>query len=206
MTPAYVIHLPKCTNRLQLIENLRAQINTPLQIFFASDGSATWNDLRVTKLHPRKNCLLTQGMVGCVESHMAILGLGGDAPFFVFEDDTEMRLPFQEVQDFIDSVEMRWDILVLGANEYVESEVVTESYRKIGRFWGTHAMLIHPRCCAQVLATFEEAKRAGVFLPADWMYNEAIRLKGLRVYGPTNPKEFFRQKPGLVSLITGNVR
>jgi hypothetical protein len=67
-------------------------------------------------------------------------------------------------------------------------------------------MLVNPRCCAKIMETFEEAKEAGIFLPADWMYNEAIRLKGLRVYGPTNPKRFFKQKEGLKSLITGNVR
>jgi hypothetical protein len=67
-------------------------------------------------------------------------------------------------------------------------------------------MLVNPRCCAKIMETFEEAKGTGIFLPADWMYNEAIRLKGLRVYGPLSPKQFFFQRAGLKSLITGNVR
>ena len=147
-------------------------------------------------------------MIGCAESHLGILEQGTLAfgPFFVFEDDVELLTTFNEVRQFIDSIEHEWDILLLGANEYVGSEQFTATYSKVNRFWGTHAMLIHPKCCAGIMSIFADATKDGIFLPADWMYNEAIRLSDIRVYGPTNPKRFFRQKEGLQSLITGNVR
>jgi len=208
MMEAYVIHLPTSTERMPLIVNLERQTGLIIQIFLASDGQATWNDANSPKRHPWRFSQLTQGMVGCAESHFGILeqAMICTEPFFVFEDDTVMSAPFEEVQEFVRSVEHEWDIILLGANEYVESEQFTGSYSKVGRFWGTHAMLVNPRCCAKIMETFEEAKEAGIFLPADWMYNEAIRLKGLRVYGPLSPKQFFFQMAGLKSLITGNLR
>jgi hypothetical protein len=54
--------------------------------------------------------------------------------------------------------------------------------------------------------TFEESLGQGIFLPADWLYNETIKRYKLRVYGPAEPKMFFRQVPGLTSAITGKIR
>ena len=203
---AYVIHLEGTANRLPLIEALQKGTGLPLTVFFASDGLATW-PIAPSFRHPWKFSRLTQGMIGCAESHLAVLEKAETAkePFFLFEDDTELVVPFQEVTDFVNSIKGRWDIILLGANEYVESAAAPTSV-KVGRFWGTHAMLINPACCSTIMDVFSEEIIDGIFLPADWMYNEAIRKRGLKVYGPAEPGRFFKQKSGLVSLITGNVR
>jgi len=210
MTEAYVIHLHTSTERVPLIEKLVKETGLIIQTYFASNGSDTWNDASIPKKHPWKYSQLTQGMVGCTESHLGVLQYGADmpdlAPFFIFEDDAELLAPFEEVQEFVDSIEGSWDIILLGANEYVEFVSSENDYHRINRFWGTHAMLINPKCCAKIMATFEEMKRGGVFPPPDWMYNEAIKQKRLCVYAPVDPERFFRQKKGLISLLTGNVR
>jgi len=205
MPDAYVIHLEGATDRLPLIKALQVATGLPLTVFFASNGQKTWNDPAIVKRHPWRFSTLTQGVIGCVESHVAILEQGAKAtePFFLFEDDAEMVAPYQ---DFIDGAPADWDILLLGANEYVESADPVGNYRKIGRFWGTHAMLIRPQCCSTILAIWVDSIANGVYLPADWLYNEAIRLKGLQVYGSPMVQGFFKQKAGLVSSLTGVVR
>jgi len=203
---AHIIHLETSIDRLPLIKNLEKQSGLKLQIFFASDGSDAWNNPDTPKLHPWRYSYLSQGMVGCTESHIGILQKDYTKPFFIFEDDAELVVPFEAVQKFIESVKCDWDILLLSANEYIESAVVTADYSKIGRFWGTHAMLVNPKCCSKIIDTFTESWSAGIFLPADWLYNEAIRKKGLAVYGPPMAKQLFKQKDGLKSLITGNIR
>ena len=201
---AYIIHLEGAADRLPLIEALQMATGLPLTVFFASNGQKTWNDPTIVKHHPWKFSTLTQGVIGCVESHVAILQTQSDStePFFIFEDDAEFIRPYQ---DFIDGSPADWDILLLGANEYVESTEYTAEYQKIGRFWGAHAILIRPQCCSTILAIWAESIKNGIYLPPDWLYNAAISLKGLNVYGSPVVKGFFKQTVGLVSQTTGKI-
>jgi len=205
MTAAYIIHLECSKERLPLIEDLKKATGLPIQIFSGSDGRATWTDRSVEKRHPWNFTALTQGMIGCVESHVAILKMASASTdaFFLFEDDAVMTAPFQ---DFIDGAPEDWDILLLGANEYVDARPYEDGYMPINRSWGTHAMFIHPRCCPAIIDVYENSIRQGIYLPPDWLYNEAVRLKKVRIYGPTDVRGFFQQKAGFVSLLTGIVR
>jgi hypothetical protein len=67
-------------------------------------------------------------------------------------------------------------------------------------------MVIRPRAAQAALKVFAEAQREGTFLPADWMWNEAIRKERLIAFGPLDPMEFCQQAPGLTSAITGAIR
>jgi hypothetical protein len=100
----------------------------------------------------------------------------------------------------------RWDILLLGANEYVDFTPIDARTTRVKRFWGTHAMILRPRAIEAVLKTFETSQKDGVFLPADWLYNRAIIDHRLACYGPSFPTQLCRQVPGLVSAITGKRR
>jgi hypothetical protein len=154
--------------------------------------------------------------------------VGGTEELYVFEDDCQLTAPPAVIKDWVDQMRatgIPWDVLLLGANEYVESEggVLSPSQegageaaaeaaapkipvQRVERFWGTHAMVVRPRAAQAALKAFADAQKEGIFLPADWMWNEAIRLGSLLVFGPPEPAAFCRQAPGLVSAITGAVR
>ena len=97
-------------------------------------------------------------------------------------------------------------MLLLGANEYVESEAAPGAYKRVKRFWGTHAVILSEKAMRAALQVFADAQKRGEFLPADWMYNEAIKQADLVCYGPAKLDMLCRQKPGLVSAITGKER
>ena len=205
--PAYSINLDK--SRIPYINDLSQQTGIPITIFNASDGSEWWNS-EMPRRHPWGNDTITRGMMGCTKSHLDLLTDINKEGLYVFEDDTELILPMNLVNIFIDdvikNVDNKWDIILLGANEYVSSKPITHEINRVYRFWGTHAMIINRDTYEIIKDTFNNAIKENTFLPADWLYNEAIHRYKLRVYGPSSPKLFFRQVPGLVSAITGKVR
>lgn len=182
----------------------------------------------IAKRHVRPGETVTQGMLGCAHSHIDLLYRalkGGMDELYVFEDDCQITGPPAALEGWVGAMRgtgIPWDMLLLGANEYVEAErgILSPSQegaaeetrgeriavQRVGRFWGTHAMVIRPRAAQAALKVFADAQKQGVFLPADWMWNEAIRQGGLLVFGPPEPTTFCRQAPGLVSAITGTVR
>ena len=197
--PAYSINLDK--SRIPYINDLSEKTGIPITIFNASDGSEWWNS-DMPRRHPWGNDTITQGMMGCTKSHLDLLT---DA-----NNDTELGLPMNLVNIFIDdvikNVDNKWDIILLGANEYVSSKPITHEINRVYRFWGTHAMIINRDTYGLIKKIFDDSIKQDTFLPADWLYNEAINRYKLRVYGPNSPKLFFRQVPGLISAITGKVR
>ena len=148
--------------------------------------------------------------MGCAKSHLNLLNPENKNGVIIFEDDAELVLSMESVDRFVDEViQMQgadWDIILLGANEYVNSKPITHEITRVYRFWGTHAMIINGKMFEIIKKTFYDTMNEGIFLPADWMYNEAIYRHKMRVFGPSSPKLFFRQVPGLVSAITGKVR
>ena len=183
--------------------------------------------------HPWRFDTITQGMMGCTQSHLAVLriidGHSYDASepkysiqdgefirtdetsTYIFEDDATLVKPVEALNTFLHSIEkagLEWDVILLGANEYVLSEI-NEGHPAISlikRFWGTHAMLVKRSIVSKVRRVFYNAIKNGIFHPPDWLYNETIKNEGLRVLGPTNPKEFVIQAPGFVSALTGKRR
>jgi GR25 family glycosyltransferase involved in LPS biosynthesis len=205
--PIYSINHDK--SRREHIYKLSADSDLNIMTSKASDGSEWW-DSGVSLRHPWGNEKLTPGMMGCAKSHLNLFADGSKGGVVIFEDDAELVLSIDCVHRFVDDVvkhtDNKWDIILLGANEYVNSMPITQQITRVYRFWGTHAMIVHRDAFQFIKKTFNEAIEEGIFLPADWMYNEAIRQNRMRVFAPSSPKLFFRQIPGLVSAITGKIR
>jgi len=211
---AVVIHLARAVERLPLIEVLK-KIFTQLEIFNAADGSDWLANPLIQKRHPWTKTPVTQGNIGCTHSHIQLIHRAlkaGDKSLILFEDDCEFRPEVDSATmtkyiHFANTLGEPWDILLLGGTEYVESsETASPDYKKVGRFWGAHALILRERGMRAALKAFAESQKRGDFLPGDWLYNEAIRLDGLVCYAPADPFRFCRQKEGLMSYLTGTVR
>jgi GR25 family glycosyltransferase involved in LPS biosynthesis len=217
----YIIHLERAVEREGAVEAIRRSFFMPLAVAPASNGEAWMRNEAVRKRHVLPGQQVTQGMLGCAESHMDLLRhgfQGGFNEFAIFEDDCEFLVGREAVKEWVDRIQASgapWDILLLGANEYVDQArappapapaAAGPGVVQVGRFWGTHAMILRPRAVKAAMNAFVRAQVDGIFLPADWMYNEAIRREGLICLGPTDPKGLCRQIPGFISAITGKVR
>ena len=213
--PFYCIHLEREEGRIELMRALEEGLGRPLVMWPASEGSEIAK-LGWPRRHPHQG-QTKDGELGCLSSHVRLLSLMRGDVIGIFEDDAEMVCGADTLVNYINAVEEinpDWDILFLGANEWVESLPFAETkgkpqfdlVRRIDRFWGTHAFLIRRRAADLVVATHEKLLKEGFAYPADWLYAKTIKEYTLKVYGPADPKSMIRQKPGLVSSITGNIR
>jgi GR25 family glycosyltransferase involved in LPS biosynthesis len=205
---ATIIHLDSATERLPLLAAIQETLPCQVDIFSAKDG-VDWSKSNViAKTHPWTKTPVKIGELGCAQSHLCILEMAlkaGEKRILIFEDDCELLGTSEEISAFLENAPEKWDILLLGANEYVEYSLL-DTYVKVGRFWGTHAMVLSMRAMAAAIQVFTDAQAKGEFLPADWMYNEAIKKMKLSCYAPKKPDALCRQKPGLVSAINGKIR
>ena len=212
MSRAVVIHLDTATDRLPLIEKLRNILVHNLEVYSAKDGT-DWEKLdKIQKTHVRDKTPANRGMLGCAHSHIDIL-VGSlkakQEATLLFEDDCDMFGTQNDIYGFIyraNHLQTPWDIILLGANEYVESTKINDEHTQVNRFWGTHAVILKEKAMRAALQVFADAQKKGEFLPADWMYNEAIKQHGLVCYAPTQINRLCQQKPGLISAITGKAR
>ena len=205
---ATIIHLDSATERLPLIDAIKDCLPWQIDIFSAKDGTDWQKSNVISKSHPLTKAPISLGNIGCTQSHLCILESAlkaGEEHTILFEDDCELLGTREEIHAFLENAPKGWDILLLGASEYVEY-TVQDTYAKVGRFWGTHAMVVSKKAMAAAIDAFTDAQRKEIFLPADWMYNEAIKKKKLSCYAPIKVDALCRQKPGLVSAINGKVR
>jgi len=212
MAHCYVIHIDTAVERLPIIEKLRKTMIHDVVIFQAKDGSEWESSPKIAKLHPLDKTPVSRGNLGCTHSHIDIIHgrlKAKEEYCLIFEDDCDMLGSQDDVYRFIHHAENlpdKWDIILLGANEYVESTKVDATYRRVKRFWGTHAVIMKEKAMRAALKVFADAQKRGEFLPADWMYNEAIAKEGIVCYGPTSINTICQQKPGLISSINGKPR
>jgi len=209
MSRCVVIHLDSATERQPIIDKLRETMIHHVEVFSAKDGTDWEKSSKIVKQHPFEKRPVERGNIGCTHSHVDIIYnslKSKEKHTLLFEDDCEMIGSRDDIYGFIHQAGKEWDILLLGANEYVESEAVPGPYKRVKRFWGTHAMVLSEKAMRAALQAFADAQKRGVFLPADWMYNEAIKQADLVCYGPAKLDMLCRQKVGLVSAITGKVR
>jgi GR25 family glycosyltransferase involved in LPS biosynthesis len=212
MNRCAVIHLDSATERLPIIEKLRKVLIHELEVFSAKDGTEWEKSSKIVKAHPREKKAVSRGEIGCTHSHIDIIhgSVKKNNKFtLIFEDDCEVVGTQDDIYGFIhraSHLPATWDIILLGANEYVESTKFDDNYTRVNRFWGTHAVIMTEKAMKAVLKTFADAQKAGQFLPADWLYNEAIKQHELVCYGPTKLDALCKQKLGLVSAITGEKR
>jgi GR25 family glycosyltransferase involved in LPS biosynthesis len=207
--PFFCIHLERAKEREAFMTHFQNSLGRPITIWPASEGS------EIAKLGwPRKHPIEQQtndGNLGCLDSHLRLLQHmleKGYEVIGVFEDDAEMTESVSKLHEFYQDaakLEPKWDILVLGATEWVDSTLASPTIRKPTRFWGTHAMLLTRKAAQAALDTHKRLQEKGYAYPADWFYSATITQNNLVAYGPRNSK-LIQQKPGLVSAISGKVR
>jgi GR25 family glycosyltransferase involved in LPS biosynthesis len=219
MYRSVVIHLEAAVERRPVVARIQ-ELFPSLEVYGAKDGSQWQAESKIQKAHPWTKQPVTQGTIGCTHSHIDIIynhlihyALRKQCSGLVlFEDDCEFnadvtREALTKYMHFANSLSEPWDILLLGGTEYVESSDTTSpDYRKVGRFWGAHAVILREGGMRGVLKAFHASQQQGDFLPGDWLYNEAIRLDSLICYGPSDPFRFCKQKEGLMSYLTGKPR
>jgi GR25 family glycosyltransferase involved in LPS biosynthesis len=200
---------------MPLVYNLEAKLGRPIEIFFAFDGKEWLDDPSIKKGHPLVNQEITQGNIGCTQSHLYLIrtslmaDLGG---ICIFEDDCTFTASPEEIQTFCEAAEKatdgKWDLLLFGATEYVNAkpDPKEDSLCRPSRFWGTHAVIVRPKAGLAIIDTFAEFQEKGIFPPADWLYSRAISKHGLICVGPKKPLALCCQKEGLLSLVTGRIR
>jgi GR25 family glycosyltransferase involved in LPS biosynthesis len=209
----FIIHLQKSTDRDTLVKDIQNHIDLPLSVYNASDGSIWLNDSSIPKKHPVMGEKITQGLLGCAYSHIDILKTcvkDNIDEVYLFEDDCEFLVDKSEITSFIHSVkDLKWDILLLGVTEFVEStpyKSIDLSLTQVKRFWGAHAMIFRKKAIHASITEFEDSLKKGVFLPADWIYNNAIVKNNLIALSPFDKFKFCKQSSGLISNITGGIR
>jgi GR25 family glycosyltransferase involved in LPS biosynthesis len=208
--PFFCIHLLRAIEREPFMTHFQNQLRRPVEVWPASEGSEVaargW-----PRGHPHER-ETSIGALGCLDSHIRLLRqmLERDWDIIgIFEDDAELVVPVSKLQEFYEEACIcvpPWDILVLGANEWVEILGGQGSLVRPKRFWGTHAFLIRRSAAERVIRIFEDLQRKGYSYPADWLYSYCIGQGGLVCYGPAICRSLIRQKPGLVSAINGKVR
>lgn len=208
--PFFCIHLLRATEREPFLTHFQNQLRRPVEVWPASEGTEVaargW-----PRGHPHER-ETSIGALGCLDSHIRLLRRMLERQWNVigiFEDDAELVVPLSKLQEFYQeasNLSPSWDILVLGANEWVEILGGQGSLVQPKRFWGTHAFLIRREAAERVIQIFEDLQRKGYSYPADWLYSYAISHGGLVCYGPAVCRSLIRQKPGLVSAINGKVR
>lgn len=149
------------------------------------------------------------GVKGCQHSHLSMYQEMLDQKeerWTVLEDDCEF------VKD-IPFIPLEYDIFLLGTNENVVWRPIFQDtawegqFVQIGRFWGTHAMIMTDRAAQAILDSYRECNAAGNGgIAMDWLVNYAIRAKKLKVFGFSDGLSVVRQKEGLKSAITGKIR
>lgn len=203
-TPCFLIHRKQDTIREASIRELESHIGK-LQHFEGISGHFLIND-GFPRKHPHEG-ESSPGNIGCTASHIEILDRCVKMDYLhcaIFEDDAELvgdiNAYFKDVETLPPA-----DILFMGVNEIVKgTDTTVSSIKKITRFWGTHAVFLTNKAMVAILETYKKYVDLGYALPADWLYSYAIQQYELTAYAPIKP--VIRQRPGFVSLISGNIR
>lgn len=208
--PFFSIHLERESNRQAYMTHLQNTLGRQITTWKASEGtevaSRGW-----PRGHPHER-ETSIGALGCLDSHIRLLQHMITEKYIymgIFEDDAECVVDISTLDSFFESANAQqkpWDILFLGANEWVDFFPSQRNLIQIFRFWGTHAFLIKADAARKIIQDHRDLLSKGYAYPADWLYAYSIQKHGLVAYGPTFCKGMIRQKPGLVSAINGKIR
>ena len=204
--PCLVIHREQDIERAPSIFYLEQSLGRSIQRFEAISGDYLLEQGFPSK-HPREPNPTSAGNIGCTASHIEILEAAlrsGYTYCCIFEDDAEV---VGAVKPYLAEANQLppADLIFLGVNEIVEGEVTANpGIQLVQRFWGTHAVIVGRRAMLAIFEVYTQSLKDGYALPADWLYSFAIKEKGLIAFAPSIPT--VRQRPGLLSLTSGNVR
>ena len=208
--PFFCIHLMSEKVRETFMIHFQNSLGRQVEVFPAIVGSEVAGP-DYPRRHPHE-AQTSLGNIGCTESHLRLLQKMLDEGYEcigIFEDDAEAMKSAEEIQAFVNAAnatEPSWDILFLGATEWVDFKKVNTDIVRVNRFWGTHAMLLKKHVAQKVIETYKRLLAEGFAYPADWLYAQTIREQKWVAYGPIGCKSLIRQKPGLVSAINGKIR
>ena len=204
--PCLVIHREQDTIRAANVDELERKLGKTIQRFEGISGQFLIND-GFPRKHPHESTQTSAGNIGCTASHIEILEAAiksTHAHCCIFEDDAEVVGDLQAYFSLVDMLPPA-DIILLGTNTIVEGvDTDIPEIQKITRFWGTHAVIVGRRAMLAILNTYKKYVDMGYALPADWLYNYAIKEYELVAYAPVN--SVVQQRPGFISLITGKIR
>ena len=204
--PCIVIHRKEDKERDPSIFYLEKALGRHIQRFDAISGEYLLEQGFPSK-HPREPNPTSPGNIGCTASHVEILDAALRSQFThccIFEDDAEV---VGAIQPYLNEVAHlpAADVIFLGVNEIVEGEATEiQGIQRITRFWGTHAVIVSRKAMLAIFEVYTQSLKDGYALPADWLYSFAIKAQGLVAYAPSIST--VRQRPGLMSLTSGNVR
>lgn len=208
--PFFCIHLLRAVEREPFMTHFQNGLGRQVIVWPASEGAEVaaggW-----PRGHPHER-ETSIGALGCLDSHIRLLRkmLEEDwQTIGIFEDDAELVVKCEKLVAFYEQVCLEvpdWDILVLGANEWVDIQKKENGLLFPKRYWGTHAFLIRRHAAEAVIEMFEDLQQKGYSYPADWLYSYVIQQKKLVAVGPEVCRSLIRQKPGLVSAINGKIR
>jgi hypothetical protein len=131
---------------------------------------------------------------GCFQSHLNIYkSIPPDEDLMIFEDDCEIVDP--QFLSFVDENKHNYDLMYIGVNYILQDK----ASNIIGSF-GTHAMWISSKALSIFLAHPRE------YIPIDHFWCKIEQEYKLAVWRPEEIYKYVRQKNGLKSYITGNIR
>jgi len=184
-----VIHLEKATERKALIAKMEAKLGVPIRICRASDGSASMQDPSFSKVHTQHGSTVTQGAIGCFESHVAVIeefANSGDEYRLIIEDDTVFFKDAAYIRELVAHADTcgAWDMLYIGYSSRGEyKHRVSKKLIRMGFVCGTYAMLLKKSAIPKLKEALQEIRSSGHFYPADWVYSRAIESSGLIALG-----------------------
>lgn len=187
MLPAYIIHNSKQKEREDIVKKLVEATDAKIVEAVWSTDDPVW---------------------GCRESHKKVARLAKEehpfSSYLVFEDDCEIVDP-----SFLDLMVENPDVDVLyfGVNGFCTHKLPFP----LRHSWGTHAMMLSPKARDALLEKEEKYLQMKFPLgnhPLDQLFCVMEHCEELKVWKPDERKmkKWVRQKPGLVSAISGAVR
>lgn len=132
---------------------------------------------------------------GCLKSHIKVYKMDADE-LCIYEDDCEIIDP--SYLNLLNDRE-KYDLMYFGFNTPCNFEGSGHMCS-----WGTHSMYISAhakRCFLEYISSNHT-----YCVPIDHVWNRVEIKYKLRTYRPEKPDIYTRQRPGLVSYITGEVR
>ena len=152
------------------------------------------NIIKLTNAKVFEAIMLKNRIDGCRQSHIEVYNLVKEyEPVIVFEDDCEII--DESFMNLIENHSSSHDIIFFGTYK-------TFSKNNKIQIWGTHAMWISPYAKKLFLDNVSSCKIPQV----DEIWNELIIKYNLKVWVPPRNNMYVRQKPGLISTITGVAR
>lgn len=201
--PVFVITLPQSVERRRQSAHAIAALGTPVEFVEAVDGRGLGDLPVLSTIQPHLGRALTRGEVGCLESHLAVLGRivrDGLPMACVCEDDIRpgdgCAAVLQALTQASASPERRgWDVLLLGhhsaryapdrgAATCVWSSALTDRHRvaRVAEFaMGAYAYVVTRRGAERLLALARPLR-----MPMDWVTAYAP-VAGARLFAVTPP-------------------